>query len=495
LKNYRKHIDDLFREKLGSYTETPPPDVWEDLSQRLDGLQPTPGFPSRLLLHISMASLLLVLGISVVKKFSASSYSPASAVNSSPASTEEKNNAVAITSATDQNSGEAGAGSAEKQEAANAPSTEDNSAVEAAGTVAKQLPGNRVNHIAAAKNQPASRSGKHNNVPNAHYASANNKTPLNQNNGDVENTASTAPAFNAPLQANTTVQTVPAVLKKNIPLTAKTSKDLLKGRPADLNRFEMGIKGGYEKGFSDGAAAKYVVSPYLQYNITRKISVMLQPAIKSATVNQVNIGAPQSSYQITGTKTPTHNGKDSTVYNSGGTTSTPTTYGNYTYSQTHDSMVRSYAYGGSYMEFELPVLLKYKVSKKFSLYGGVTLNYSKLLNINQNTFTKTGLTVTKDSMSGNAGSLSSAALPTSSVIKYPGYTISESNGPLYVSPQGSMLRCGYMIGFSYEYSKRWLLDGSIEQSPVKSYLQGGNNLYAPFSATYFRLSIGYKIIQ
>ncbi len=69
MKNYLKHIDDFFREKLGRYRETPPPDVWEALDKQLDGLIPSAPKPSfRWGGHIAMVSLVAVLSIPVVKK-------------------------------------------------------------------------------------------------------------------------------------------------------------------------------------------------------------------------------------------------------------------------------------------------------------------------------------------------------------------------------------------------------------------------------------------
>ena len=67
--NYRKHIDDFFREKLGNYREAPPPEAWGELEQRLDGLTPAlPGSYYKFLPHIAIISLLVVMGISAGKK-------------------------------------------------------------------------------------------------------------------------------------------------------------------------------------------------------------------------------------------------------------------------------------------------------------------------------------------------------------------------------------------------------------------------------------------
>src|ERR1035437_5971215 len=69
MRNYRKHIDDFFREKLANYRETPPPEAWEELDIRLDTLKPAiHSFPSRWLWHLAIVSLIVFLGISVGKR-------------------------------------------------------------------------------------------------------------------------------------------------------------------------------------------------------------------------------------------------------------------------------------------------------------------------------------------------------------------------------------------------------------------------------------------
>ena len=69
MSNYRKHIDRLFKEKLGNYRETPPPDVWDTLETRLDGLTPAPsGFPFRWIAHIVIISAIVILGVVVSKE-------------------------------------------------------------------------------------------------------------------------------------------------------------------------------------------------------------------------------------------------------------------------------------------------------------------------------------------------------------------------------------------------------------------------------------------
>jgi hypothetical protein len=75
MNNYRKHIDDFFREKLGNYRETPPAEAWGELEERLDGLTPSaPGRNYRWVWHAAMISILAVLGVSAGKSIISSSF-------------------------------------------------------------------------------------------------------------------------------------------------------------------------------------------------------------------------------------------------------------------------------------------------------------------------------------------------------------------------------------------------------------------------------------
>ena len=66
---HSKHIDNLFKDELGAYAETPPPMAWDALEKRLDKLPPrgaaiNPGKA----LYLVMVTSLLLLSVSVAKK-------------------------------------------------------------------------------------------------------------------------------------------------------------------------------------------------------------------------------------------------------------------------------------------------------------------------------------------------------------------------------------------------------------------------------------------
>src|SRR6185312_1621475 len=106
------------------------------------------------------------------------------------------------------------------------------------------------------------------------------------------------------------------------------------------------------------------------YNITPKLSIMLQPAIKYSVVNTRPMGIPQSYYKANNDGKVTLVDSIPAYIPIGGTTFDSFWVRTYSYSQTHDSIVKTNSFGGTYIEFELPVLVKYYVTKNFSVYGG-----------------------------------------------------------------------------------------------------------------------------
>ena len=263
---------------------------------------------------------------------------------------------------------------------------------------------------------------------------------------------------------------------------------------AGFRKWEAGIKGGYERGFNSAAANKLLVSPYVQYNLSARLSIMAQPAVKEASVVSRNIGTPQAYYKVNSDGKYTFIDSSVVIRPPGGGGPDTLWRRNYAYAETHDSVAKSYAVGGHYLEFELPILLKYNVSKKFSVYGGLNVDYSKLMSIQENTYTS-GNILQVGSVYTMASIHAPAPVPTSTGLTYGGTSISNYTGPKYPSPQGDILRLGYMLGFSYEFKKRWLFDMLLQQCVVQPKMNGGYNTNAPLAAPYFRFTIGYKLLR
>lgn len=514
---FRKHIDDFFREKLGNYKETPPPDVWEALEPRLDGLKTLPATgPNRWIWHFAIVSLIVLLSVPFIRKMIGASL------------TEAPTKALAANTLTGPSTGE----TASKNTAATGVSTpatinENNIAAQkgpsdntSGNQSGKVLPatGNRTS-AGQANNDPAKKPLTRNSHTSGVKSAAGHAGPMiaektANNNTNSYNGSMANPSGEAATGSNSTEKETAAVNpnssadnKQALPGTFK-KEDKKESKPGDKNntgtdastpspigfkRFEAGIKAGYEFGLNSDAATKYVVAPYMQYNITSKISVMTQPAVKYATVADRSVGKPQSYYK---TNSGTSTAVGDTVVNMVGEGSS--TYPQYTttynYHQTHDSIVKSYTYGGTYLEFEVPVLMKYYVTPGFAVYGGGNILYNaKMPTLTEHTYTQQAIPDNANNIT-NTTNYAPAPLPLSEVFTNPG-TPYQSYSPLTPSKQESQLRVGYMLGFSYEYSKKWLFDALLQQSPAKPDVKGGYNLNIPVSAPYFRLSVGYKLTK
>ena len=506
VKNYWKHIDDFFREKLGRYRETPPPDVWEALDKQLDGLIPAPGGAStprpsfRWLGHVAMVSLVAVLTVPLVKKMIGAKV-PAGNVATIevPTAVKAMHPVVAL-----QNTGEneqsvtverTGTNSGNSSPVQESRLIADANATQSAGIAA---------HAKTPKTKASDFKNQRKEVRTAEkksQASAANTTKKTTKEDNKEQPAAKTNEYNssAPKAGNTTAideketaatikptQPAPKTEKKESPKKTAAKKAEVTPPTASFNRLGAGLKAGYEFGTNNDAAKKYTVSPYLQYNLSRKLSILVQPTAKYAQLKTASIGSSKSYYKQNAdgfTKLDS-----SMLTGAVGGTQTFTNY--YTYSETHDSIVKSYKKGGDFLEFEIPILLKYKLTKSLSAYGGVNFLYHKV-GLTDQTYTKQGVGRSVDFTTSTIGM--PTTIPTGRGIDY-----ANSGAPFadYQAPVSKgVVNVGYMLGLSYEYSNKWLFDALMEQSPAKQDVQNGYNINTPVSVPYFRLSVGYKFTR
>ncbi len=276
-----------------------------------------------------------------------------------------------------------------------------------------------------------------------------------------------------------------------IRVAATSAVDSVKSDTTTHNRrFVFGIKTGIETGIVVGGANKAVVSPYLQYKFSDRLSLMVQPALKMAGYSTRNVGNATNYYEVnpgTGSYKLTDSALLILVL-----TGDSLWKRNYEYTERYDSVVKTNKTGGNYMEIELPLLLQYKVTKRLSVYGGVNTVYGKKMGVTEHTYTakavpKTGYINTL------AQFYAPAPVPTGTGITYTGNPLSGYTGPQYPSETGGMFRFGYMFGVSYELRKRWLADVLVQQCVAQQNIVAGYNVNRPLSVPYFRLTLGYRL--
>ena len=520
MKNYWKHIDDFFREKLGRYKEVPPADVWEALDKRLDGLAPAPVSNYRWVKHAAIIAALIVLSVPLVKKYAGNTTDATKDIAANAATSTVQ---AAQTAAKTANTTVEAAGNTTAQQGVTAMANAANTVTSNSttgnthSTISTGNNYNKTQHILAANKYIRTKAARHTTankkrtnsghttadtndndvVVNEHiyHGSNANPAPLDETNNDQSNLASPKQTLSPASPA------IPAAgkMKKDIAGNAKTAvakKMATSNDKAGFSRFEAGIKAGFEGGFDNNAAQKLVVSPYLQYNLSRKFAIMVQPAVKGANMAEHSIGDSRSYYRLNDDGTVVLDGV--VGYNTaivGGVVDTTGYIAKYTATQKHDSIVKSYKYGGYYTELELPILLKYNVTKNISVYGGVNVLYTRTSGVVENTATTYGIAKSADVIvTTPANPVGIAVPPAQSIINYNGNSIKEYENP-YANVVKTDVRLGYMIGVTYQYKNRWLADALIEQSPYKPQTVNNVNLNAPLSSTYFRLSIGYKLTK
>ncbi|MBC7552705.1 MAG: hypothetical protein H7257_01870, partial [Taibaiella sp.] len=276
-----------------------------------------------------------------------------------------------------------------------------------------------------------------------------------------------------------------------------TAKNDTPSKPVTFYGFNISLKAGYEGGFNSDASKKFVLSAALDRRLNNHFSVMLQPSLKISTLSAHQLAGTQSFYSLNNDSKVTF--VDSffiPVVDQYGNVVDVMERRNYGYTETHDSVVKSYSTGGSYAEIELPLLLKYNITKKISVYGGLNVTFSKLMSVNENTFKSDPISVSKDTFTfAHYTANPVAAPPVSAVIRYNGTPLGSYNGPLYPAQSGSLFRLGYMLGFSYEIKKKWMIDALIQQSSVKMNVVGGYDINKALSTSYFRITLGYKLFK
>ncbi len=502
-----KNIDNLFKDELGSYAETPPPMAWDALEKRLDKIPPKGAvFNPGKALYMVMITSLLLLSISVARKMYIDHMASVSTGIQTDIPGKQLNNNRPVSEAV----GVQTSGKTNTETVLNKPDNNlaNNNITENTTTKVNSNPLHKNNtpiykklsNVTALKNTQNTTDNKLKNQD----IGANNTDGIAANISVKDfNAAKSSNAGNEPPAENTNKETGKDIPKpgpapdkpKNADKPNNKLNTKIKPSKPRFVRFEAGIKAGYETGFNITAANKLAVSPYIQFNLTPKVAIMVQPAIKKGTLQTGNIGTPQSYYK---------ENNDSSI---GVATKDPYPVhipyvGDYSkwyfrYSQTYDSIVKSYSFGGKYTEYELPILIKYNIAHGISVYGGVNLVYNKYIKIVENTYS--GTQSKNDSSHFVLQPIEittppAAEFSVNQVLKYTGTDISNYKYPFQPTPSSSF-RVGYMIGFSYEYQKRWLLDGLMQQTPTSANVQGGYNINSALSSTYFRFTLGYKLIK
>lgn len=243
----------------------------------------------------------------------------------------------------------------------------------------------------------------------------------------------------------------------------------------------IGVKGGYEKGFQQYTAGKFVASIFGEVNFTRKLSFVMQPGIKFANTNRDYSTVTGSYYRADSVVTTLYNRRVDTM-------GKPTGFNDYAFRQSYDSMVASIIARRKYIEIEIPFLFRYKVDEHLSVMAGMNFTFGKILGFENALKTISGLSLV-DTLrnyfdTGKGGPPVPGTFAHTGSTPFSAYKATEQNT---ISP----VRFGYTLGLTYTVRKRLMVDLTIQQN--LSGLSNINNAEARklFTQPYVRFSLGY----
>jgi hypothetical protein len=375
--------------------------------------------------------------------------------------------------------------------------------------VAAKPTGNGEGQEQIAAKQPNNTTGNNNNAGSLAAGAA------TANNNGQSNTAQQAATATSPMNAN--AQVSPAATTGQVASTKNTSYKNAAAKPQSsmdflnslteqnkqtekkkvrLTEVEEGIKLGYEIGFNHFAANKYVIAPYIQYNIGR-FGIALQPAIKIArNTHTSNLGSEQTYYNVTNDPFYTFLGTQ-TIFSQDSTHPDNLIVRNYLYTERHDSIVVSHHIDTkSYAEIEVPLLLKYKVMNNLSVYGGLLLDYSNtVIHIKEDRQTKSvnGTYYYSDTTIAN-NPYPNIPEP-NSVFHYQGIAYVKYSNADYENASTMKLRTGYMLGASYTIHDKFMIDVSVQQGLSKMGYVPNKDVRGTYTQPYVRISAGYKFFS
>ncbi len=272
-------------------------------------------------------------------------------------------------------------------------------------------------------------------------------------------------------------------------------------KPPKPRRWELGIKAGYQYGFNNDAKVDMVVfSPYLQYMVVPHVSLLFQPSYLTGNA-KVNIKPDELYYNVSSTSF------DSTIVirNGDSLVQIPDTMvTTMIYNKVYDSTHVSYELKQKSMwDVELPLMLQYDISPQFTIYGGVSLTFSKVLSYQQLRTDHTGLSLTDTVIDRQTFFVSWDPKPQPPTPQDPA-TYFHANAGSHISnfkplaggnTQRSFSNFGVMFGFRSTIAEKYMIDVLMKKSFVNTSVITDPQLQKLYNQPYLRVTLGYKLYK
>jgi len=265
------------------------------------------------------------------------------------------------------------------------------------------------------------------------------------------------------------------------------------------SKLEGGLKAGYELGMASykPTADKYVISPYLQYNVNDKFALLFQPGIKFDQYKNLPTYSSQSFYNILGYPKPGPSDSFSIVKRDSHFPDSFSRTRYYVYKENSNTITVSFsAQPKTNWEIELPILLKYQVTHGIYIYGGVNLLFSNAMQISPSITNGSNILKSDTISFAPVDVFDTSSIPAFSTrpdtfFTHKGQPYSSYTNP-YPTSTANALQMGYIVGLNFVIKDRLLLDVMVQQSisPNNGILSNFRSIY---TQPYIRFTIGYKL--
>lgn len=528
MESNKRNIDEFFQEELGKTTEMPPASVWSTLEKRLDGQNPIPKKTAWWLIPLLA---IVFIGGTIAAYFGTNKKTDASTIstinnrtnNQYPSAsstvlpneniTTQNQNTITPTLVSEKEK------PANKSQKNNKKRAESNSQGNTTKQVAKgnttqnQPRKEREQNAIAPKNKAQSTTNvapkpsetkemKKTSIVKKTTTSeekiiANSKAKKDENKATKNTTGKPTKELTEEKRALTSNKKIIENQTKELKIIAKEiANNPTKDTATNNNKIDtalslipkiakqhlliFGAKAGYERGFENYTAGKFVGNIVAEWSLSNKVSFIFQPGIKFAKTNKQLTLKTENYYKITETEVDPYN----RILDSFGNIIAT----DFAFSQSYDSILVMEQTKEEYIELELPLLIRYKINKQLSMLGGVNFSFGKTLGFSSSVNT-IGKFLLRDTLLNQKDTV--APEPTSR-FPHTGST-AFSNYKENTSTSINPFRVGYTLGIAYQIKERLTLDLIMQQNLSKLNAITDPNLRKLYTQPYFRISVGYTI--
>jgi hypothetical protein len=362
----------------------------------------------------------------------------------------------------------------------------------------------------AKKSQPGSATGKKANAKQAQASIANvpgsnRKTPAPEPQKTTSKSPVEASTAIAPASSATVVKQDPETAAsaeatgEDVKGTSSGSDEAGGGPSTPLRNFrrinfnaDAGIKLGYEKGFGSYGTSGFIFAPFLQWNISPKVSLVLQPGFRYNQLNNTTLLTDASYHKITSQTI------DSQLIVTLDSLQQVWIERQYFYANTYDSLKAGFKFQSkSYWEIDLPLMLQYYITKQLAITGGISLTFGGFNEIKGSVSDVIHREVL-DTVKYAPVPINNPPPTPPDYLNHFSYNTLEYNvinPAAFNNPSSSPARFGAILGLSYSLNDRLMVDVLVRKNLSDMKFVPNEQMRKIYTQPYFRFTIGYKMFR